>query len=312
MQTADDKLKLPTNKTLEMAIQYVNSGYKVLPCCPNGKRPDGDLVPHSFYDASDDEEIVIEWWTQKPNANLALSTEGLIVVDVDMINRSEGIENPWPPHVSKELMQGAVAKSPSGGTHYFFKKPAGLEIGISAGKVAKGVDIRTDGGIILVEPSTVKDKPYKWFQGFELEGDLPEPPDWLIDELKKRSSLPVDLGGEGNRIPYGHQHDTLFRFACAMRRNGASSSEINAALQVVNQERCEKPGTYEAVERIARDAGKYEPDQFSVAVLENHFGQDFGDNGEFRGGDFEDPGAFPKEFLEAPGFIGNVMKYPLR
>jgi len=59
------------NKTLEMAIQYVNSGFKVLPCYPNGKRPDGDLVPHSFYDASDDEEIVAEWWTKKPDANLA-------------------------------------------------------------------------------------------------------------------------------------------------------------------------------------------------------------------------------------------------
>lgn len=40
----DDKQKQSENKILKKAIEYVNAGFKVLPCYPNGKRPDGDLV----------------------------------------------------------------------------------------------------------------------------------------------------------------------------------------------------------------------------------------------------------------------------
>jgi len=54
-----------------------------------------------------------------------------------------------------------------------------------------------------------------------------------------------------------------------------TATEILAALNRVNVERCNPPLDAREVGRIAQSIARYAPDAVSVALVENHFGQDF-------------------------------------
>ncbi len=87
---------------LESALRYAELGFPVFPCVPGGKAP---LTSHGFKDASTDTEQIRTWWTRNPNANFAMPTAGLLVVDVD------GAENQWPGDSGKmaDLFLGPVS-----------------------------------------------------------------------------------------------------------------------------------------------------------------------------------------------------------
>jgi len=52
----------------------------VFPCAPGTKRP---LTERGFLDATKDPAQIKRWWVKTPNANVAIATAGLIVIDVD-------------------------------------------------------------------------------------------------------------------------------------------------------------------------------------------------------------------------------------
>jgi putative DNA primase/helicase len=61
----------------------------------------------------------------------------------------------------------------------------------------------------------------------------------------------------GEKIPFGTQHRTLVSLAGTMHRRGMCTEAIEAALQVVNEKQCEKPGPPENIRRIARSVARY-------------------------------------------------------
>lgn len=257
------------NTFLQAALEYAGLGYSVFPCIPGDKAP---LTQNGFLDATTDEDQIIEWWTQKPFANIGIATNGLLVIDID------GSDNEWLANheIMESLSKGAMSQTPNGGRHFIFKQPSDSQFKNTTGKLAPHVDTRADGGYIVAPPSQIGSKAYEWYSSYELSESLESlsvAPEWIVEKLKEASEERVDLGPDGNPIPYGTQHNTMFRFGCAMRRNGASYGEINAALQVMNATRCEKPGTVQAVEKIAENATNYDPDQISVAYVEDHYSQ---------------------------------------
>uniref|UniRef100_A0A7C4LM21 Primase C-terminal 1 domain-containing protein n=1 Tax=Schlesneria paludicola TaxID=360056 RepID=A0A7C4LM21_9PLAN len=79
-----------------------------------------------------------------------------------------------------------------------------------------------------------------------------------------------------NVIPSGQRNGTLAKLAGTMRRVGMSPGEIQAALLKANADRCRPPLDPREVYRIAESIGRYEPDQISVALVENHWEQMLG------------------------------------
>ena len=157
------------------ALRYAELGYPVFPCAPGGKAP---FTPHGFKDATTDAAQIEAWWEKYPDANIGIPTAGLLVVDVD------DADNPWPadPAQAEDLACGPVSLTPRGGRHHIFRQPAGKAWKNTAGKIAPKVDTRADGGYIVVPPSVVDGKPYRWAETFELDvapDQLPEPPGWL-------------------------------------------------------------------------------------------------------------------------------------
>jgi ribosomal protein S25 len=145
---------------------------------------------------------------------------------------------------------------------------------------APKVDVRADGGYVLAPPSIVGGKAYHWVEGLELD----QPPDrqkilpgWLAELLTERidddRSPRIASAGDANPIPGGQRNATLARLAGAMRRVGMSRSEISAALNQANRDRCSPSLSPAEVEQIAASVARYAPDQISVAVVENHFQQ---------------------------------------
>jgi len=306
------------NAMLSAALRYAELGYRVFPCVPGDKRP---LTEHGFHDATTDVTHIEAWWTAHPDANVAIPTEGLAVIDVD------GPDNPWPGDAEKsgELGGGPTSLTPRGGRHHIFRQPAGRTWNCTTGKLADHVDTRANGGYIVVPPSVVAGKPYSWASTRALEAgpqSLAEPPEWLtglLDSLNGNGGRPeahkAPKGAQacpgGNPIPAGQRNATLTRLAGTMRRPGMTQAEILAALQQINRDRCRPPLAVDEVEKIAASIADYDPDQVAVAVVENHWAQDAAAAREDAAPETPDPGPLPEELLRVPGFVSEVMDHCL-
>ena len=290
---------------LDAALAFAGLGYPVFPCLPGTKRP---LTAHGFKEATVDPEVIEAWWTATPAANIGVPTAGMLVIDVD------GAENEWPGSSDRELDLAAAPSSmtPGGGHHFLFRAPS--ELRNTASRLAEKVDTRADGGYIVVPPSVIDGRPYRWVETRELDcgpDELPLPPEWVVRELEERSrprGAPI-LNGS-NSIPSGVRNATLTSLAGAMRRVGMDKAAILAALLATNETRCSPALEPGEVERIADSIMRYEPDQVSVAVAEH-----WADQGPAPEADEEpsvpDPGPMPDELLSVPGLIDEVMTHCL-
>jgi hypothetical protein len=315
----------------DAALLYAALGYPVFPCVPGGKAP---LTPRGFKDATRDPAQIAAWWEKYPDANIGIPTAGLLVVDVD------GEDNAWPgdPEKAEDLASGPISLTPRGGRHHIFRQPGDRTFRNTTSRIAPNVDTRADGGYIVVPPSVVDGKPYRWAETFELNvgpDELPEPPAWLVDLLDSPGDLftrgadgnvgdgqipapgahcspqGADLPADGNLIPSGTRNATMTRLAGNMRRVGMTRDEILAALERTNQDRCRPPLPAREVERIAASICRYEPDQVAVAVVEDHWGQDQKSESasEHALPALHDPGLLPGELLRIPGFVSEVMDH---
>lgn len=166
----------------QTARQYAQLGYPVFPCKPNSKVPCGELVPNGYLGASTDEETIIQWWQQNPNANIGVSCKDLAVIDIDRKpGKTDGVENfsklkGWEATAAET----PVAKTPNDGRHVFYLAPKDPV----KGKIP-GVGEVKHNGYVIVAPSVVDGKEYVWCDGYhsllayELH-QLPELPHWLL------------------------------------------------------------------------------------------------------------------------------------
>ena len=275
----------------DAVLRYAELGYPVFPCAPGEKLP---ATANGFKDASTDPAQIERWWTEKPASNIGIPTQGLLVLDIDA-------EAQWlqdQPERLIELAGAPLSLTPSGGRHYVFRQPAGRAWRNTQGEIAPHVDTRANGGLFVVPPSALPGgKAYRWVDGCELDippDKLPEPPRWLTEILDRidgsahggptqtdrpwRPSSPRDAASAAlaNVIPSGQRNGTLAKLAGTMRRVGMSQGEIQAALLKANADRCRPPLDPREVYRIAESIGRYEPDQISVALVENHWEQMLG------------------------------------
>jgi hypothetical protein len=135
---------------VDYALHYAERGLYVFPVAPRGKNP---LTEHGFKDATTDPAQIRAWWERWPEANIGLDCgrSGVVVIDID---GAEGMAS-WQALVGRLGLaaQTKVAKTGGGGRHLYFQAPSHLRIGNSAGKLGKGIDVRGDGGYVVMPPS---------------------------------------------------------------------------------------------------------------------------------------------------------------
>ena len=161
---------------LRAALAYARRGLPVFPCEPGAKRP---LTRNGHWDATTDPRSIRRWWRRWPKANVAVPTgkeSGVVVLDVDpdaggseSLAMLERLGGPAPTT--------AMARTGGGGVHIFFRYPRKTEIRNSAGLLGPGLDVRGEGGYVVVPPSRTQG-PYQWVDRSPLSDAS-----WLIERL---------------------------------------------------------------------------------------------------------------------------------
>jgi putative DNA primase/helicase len=254
---------------LKAALRYAENGLPVVPfwwlksdgtcaCgkekCKRGKHP---IIREWQKNASADTAQVTEWWTKYPYANIGVlcgERSGWLVLDVDAGHGG------YETLAELEQRYGALPDtvtqiSGGGGRHYVFRYEKSLDAGNKV-EIAKGLDIRSAGGLIVAAPSTHESgNKYRWADGHSpADIRLAEFPEWLYNLCKKPAQTKVAGTAEGNR------NNTLTKLAGSMRAKGASEAAIYAALLEENKAFC-PPLDNSEVRTIAASIAKYEPKQ---------------------------------------------------
>jgi predicted P-loop ATPase len=177
-------------KKIEILKYYAEKGMPIFPC--DGKTP---LVAHGFKDASTDPKVIEEWNKQYPAANWAVRTgskesggAGLVVIDIDQ--KSHGLQT-WEQlrEIHSEPLETVSAKSGGGGLHLYFHNPDnGTKIKSGQNTLGDGIDVRADGGYIILPPSITTGR-YTW----ELSPkDYPfaEIPEWILSTITAGRAAP--------------------------------------------------------------------------------------------------------------------------
>ena len=160
------------------ALSYARRGIPVFPCEPGGKRP---LTYNGFWDATTDTGRVKAWWGRWPDANVGVPTgkgSGLLVLDVDP--RDGGPESLAAlERENGPLPETARVRTGGGGVHVFFRYPAEKEVRNSAGWLGLGLDVRGEGGYVVVPPSRTQGS-YEW-----IDRSRPVEAAWLVERLSE-------------------------------------------------------------------------------------------------------------------------------
>lgn len=211
-----------------------------------GKRP---LVSwRDFQERAPSETILQGWFTKWPKANIAIVTgaaSGVIVLDIDPAHGGEeslaGIEE---RHGS--LPETVEVKTGGGGRHLYFAHPGG-EVRNRAG-FAPGIDLRGDGGIIIVPPSIhPSGKSYTWRIGHAPgEVAIAEAPSWVLEPRfggDDRSCHPLTYWRElvHKGVTEGRRNATLASFTGHLLWHGVDPDVIMELMLSWNQTRCRPP-----------------------------------------------------------------------
>lgn len=216
------------------AIAYTNIGYRVFPIRTNAKTP---LTQHGFKEATIDQAQITEWWERWPDANIGLATgeeSGVSVVDVD---GSPGVDSMQILGLPKTW----TVQTPRGtGYHCYFQYAPALKQGAA---LLPGIDVRNDGGYILLPPSYVIDSEKGYEGTYTVRRDilpvvLNPVPDALANRKRAVShvadSKPSDptwvsemLGG----VAESQRNDASARLIGYFHRRGLRRDEIIAVMR---------------------------------------------------------------------------------
>lgn len=203
--------RLNDSKMLRAALAYASMGWHVFPlhepmaegaacsckrgaqCGSAGKHP---RTPRGHLQATTDERQIRQWWGRHPTANIGVSTgaSSLVVVDVDPRNGGEdSLAALEAKHGELRTVTGLTG---GGGQHLLFERPAGAER-LRSSPLAQGVDIKADGGYIVVPPSVhLSGATYSWDSGARPDDEQPAPlPDWIRERLEDGGAVPPPCTG---------------------------------------------------------------------------------------------------------------------
>jgi hypothetical protein len=154
------------------AAEFLAQQWPCFPCNLQ-KRP---VTRHGLKDASQELHDIRRMFREH-NADMigvpTGSASGFVVVDLDVKEGASGLE--WLAANEHRLPQTRRHCTRSGGLHLLFNVPPSRTIRNSASKLAPGVDVRGEGGYVIVPPSP----------GYEIADDtMPaDMPAWLLDAI---------------------------------------------------------------------------------------------------------------------------------
>jgi hypothetical protein len=195
-------------EALQAALGYAADGWHVFPCDPATKRP---VTDNGLHDATADAHTIRKWWQQWPGAMIGVRTGAAsgffaLDLDVDPDNGLDGEAAFAALAAGKDPPETVKTRTPRGGQHLLFRWVG--RVRNSAGKIAPGVDVRGDGGYVIVPPSRRSDG--KFYESLcAMSGGPAAAPQWLVrlvteEEAPRHAPRDAKNGGRsGGNGAYG-------------------------------------------------------------------------------------------------------------
>lgn len=224
----------------QIAINYHNKGFSVIPLRPKEKIP---LLGgwQKYCQVRSTREEVELWWSETPDANIGIAcgpaNKGyLFVVDQDVLKDRDGkpILNPDGSFKEKGNINNLPATlsqtTGSGGKQLFYWAPTGMTVKNSKPRYL--VDIRGDGGQVVVAPSVHPNgNKYEWDMDFNSD-DIAEFPAAELGKFLNNSNeakVPVRKVLSGLPVGKGLRHMGIAQVAGFYLRDAKSLEEIEMA-----------------------------------------------------------------------------------
>ncbi|ARK26331.1 hypothetical protein SporoP37_13655 [Sporosarcina sp. P37] len=188
---------------LKAAIAYANElqwhvfpvHYLVNGRCSCGKGGCTNIAKHpiprnGFYSATTSIDQIKKWWVKHPMANIGVRTgkeSNIFVLDVDIKQCDGRLTLDELVNKYGNLPNTVQSITGSQGLHYVFNYQEGIESKVN---FYPGLDIRGDGGYIIVPPSQHKsERRYIWeLSSHPLRTEITEAPKWLVKMLIENKS----------------------------------------------------------------------------------------------------------------------------
>jgi hypothetical protein len=148
--------------------------------CKNpGKHPRNG---NGFHGATTDCNLIDDWFWKWPDANVGVPTGGPVGLVIDVDPRHDGHHSlaDLEDHYGR-LPRTYTVSTGGGGWHRYFSMD-GIDPPIrnSAGLLGPGIDIRGEGGYVVVPPSEILMGAYT----VEISADLAPIPEWMVELLR--------------------------------------------------------------------------------------------------------------------------------
>ncbi|MCZ6818533.1 MAG: phage/plasmid primase, P4 family [Calditrichaeota bacterium] len=255
----DKRRRKRKNRFLRKSKKFIERDKPVFPIAANSKIP---LTTHGFKDATTDPRQIEDWAEEHPQANIGIPTgsaSGFVVIDLDRKGGVDGVKefevycDQWKIKLPKTYR----VQTPSGGQHIFFRSPkyAG-KIRISASVLAKGIDVRAEGGYVVAQGSSIDGKNYEVIEG-DLDNIALLPKPLRLRLLERRRARSKSTNGHG-RYRKGERNDHLFRDICSFRASGKTYERALDLGRALNLSNCKPPLTDNEVVNTVKSAFSYE------------------------------------------------------
>jgi hypothetical protein len=247
---------------LDAALKYTRRGMPVFPiwpalkfergftcgcgkgsrCNSPGKHPLHALAPRGLSDATIDERTVSDWWAAWPNANIAIATGGVVVIDIDPRHGGDAALADLETK-NGNLPQTWRVKTGGGGTHIYFAGPPKITIKNSVNHLGTGIDVRGQGGYVIAPPSShISGIRYEW----EPVRELAQMPYWLITALHEQRPKGPACSQEWNQlvrsgVAEGKRNDAAARLAGHLLRRYVDPRLTLELVLAWNVTRCQPP-----------------------------------------------------------------------
>jgi hypothetical protein len=217
---------------IQSALQYLNEGYSVIPV---DKEKRSLIKWEPYQKERPTEALVREWFTKFKNPNIAIITgeqSNLMVVDTDTPEAMQEVQNYLP-----DTIITPIQTTPHGGKHFFFQYIDGFT---NRARVAPGIDIRTQGGYIVVDPSVNGNgKHWQWLEGLSLHDITPAPmPSALLMYIKEFAfgfykGVTKSKNESLQFLTFGSRDDDLFHTANCLSKGSMEEYKIRKVIEIL-------------------------------------------------------------------------------
>lgn len=253
------QIKPTGNKFLDIALYRASQGQPVFPLKTKDKSP---LTTHGFKDATTDIAQIKQWWEKWPNANIGMPTgkiSGVWVFDVDANKKKNKVGIESLAKLEKEygkLPETYTVRTGTKGLHYYFlDEPDSPTIPSTASSLGKDLDVRGNGGYIVLAGSVTEDE-------YRVEGmarHYAKAPDWLVALVNKKHTPNPEEPWEELDVVEGERNTKLLSLAGVARQKGLGYDAILDLLQSTNKHHVDDPLPENELIAIAKSVCKYTP-----------------------------------------------------